>query len=152
MTVTLRGPRRADLAALAAMITELAAHHGDTARIDVGALARDTIGPRRWFRVTLAVAGGDIRGYVAALPLGLLQWGARGIDLQHLAVQPDARGQGIGGALVSAVLAEARRDGCDYVTVGTGAGNTAVAGFYRRFGFADHPVTGTRLRLRLRSG
>lgn len=151
MTITfrIRPLRRSDLPELADMIADLAQHHGDNADISPAKLTRDAIGPRRLFTVTLAARAGHPVGYAATLPLGLLQWGWRGLDLHHLYVRPEARGLGAGRALVTAVLDQARRQGCTYVSVGAAAGNIAAQGFYRSLGFADHAPAGAQFRLAL---
>jgi len=67
-----------------------------------------------------------------------MQTGRRGVDLHHLYVSRDWRGQGVGRALVAAALGWAGSESCDVMTVATDPGNSAAQAFYMRLGF--HPV------------
>jgi GNAT superfamily N-acetyltransferase len=58
-------------------------------------------------------------------------------DLQTVFVVPERRDDGVGEALVRAVLAHAWRQGLDAVTV---AANTRAASLYRRVGFTGDPL------------
>ena len=60
-------------------------------------------------------------------------------------VAPEARGQGIGGALVDAVAGWARSVGYERIGLGVTMTNTSAMAFYERKGFAD---LGERLPLR----
>jgi ribosomal protein S18 acetylase RimI-like enzyme len=60
-------------------------------------------------------------------------------------VAPDARGEGIGGALVDAVVAWAESVGYDLIGLGVTTTNTAAIALYERKGFAD---LGMRMPLR----
>jgi ribosomal protein S18 acetylase RimI-like enzyme len=60
-------------------------------------------------------------------------------------VDPVARGQGIGGALVDAVVAWAESVGYDLIGLGVTTTNTAAIALYERKGFAD---LGMRMPLR----
>jgi GNAT superfamily N-acetyltransferase len=66
--------------------------------------------------------------------------GARVAWLEDMVVAPEARGRGIGGALVDAALAQARAAGCRRVTLLTDADNADAHRFYRRHGFAASPM------------
>ena len=60
-------------------------------------------------------------------------------------VAPNARGQGIGGALVDAVVGWAASVGYELIGLGVTTTNTAAIAFYERKGFAD---LGERMPLR----
>jgi ribosomal protein S18 acetylase RimI-like enzyme len=60
-------------------------------------------------------------------------------------VAPEARGQGIGGALVDAVAGWARSVGYELIGLGVTTSNAAAIAFYERKGFVD---LGDRLPLR----
>jgi ribosomal protein S18 acetylase RimI-like enzyme len=57
--------------------------------------------------------------------------------LQRLAVDPSSRAQGIGGSLVAASMAWARRQGAATLLVNTQSDNQPAASLYRRMGFTD---------------
>jgi GNAT superfamily N-acetyltransferase len=57
--------------------------------------------------------------------------------LEELYVVPDRRGEGIGRALMEAVLALARERGAEGMEVITGESDTAARALYERFGFEN---------------
>lgn len=59
------------------------------------------------------------------------------LALRGLAVRPEAEGQGIGSALVSAVESVAVADGLAEVLLAVSASNLEVSDFYRRLGYTD---------------
>ncbi len=82
-------------------------------------------------------AGGQVLGYVGMLPSG-----DEG-EILNLAVHPDARRQGLGGALLDALLAEAKRRGLSLVALEVRVSNLGAIALYRSRGFA---VAGVRRR------
>ena len=80
--------------------------------------------------------------FVADSPWGLM--GYTGLmEVEHeghvmnLAVRPDARGQGIGGALFSVLLEEAVRRGIERLTLEVRPSNEAALGLYADVGFTE---------------
>lgn len=136
--VQIRAVERGDLAVLLDMVGALTQHHGDVARVTLTSLERDFFGPAPWYHGLVAVQDAKVVGYAAALPLGRLGYGARGLDLHHLFVQPDARGLGIGRALVLGVEDLGRRLDCSYVIIGTHPDNVAAQAYYQRLGYCPH--------------
>jgi len=57
------------------------------------------------------------------------------VNVHDLAVAPQFRGRGIGGALLEAVAADARQLGCGKVTLEVRADNAKALELYRRVGF-----------------
>jgi ribosomal protein S18 acetylase RimI-like enzyme len=57
--------------------------------------------------------------------------------LAELYVVPAQRGQGLGGALLEAVLAEARRRGATRIELGTSEDDRVARALYERFGFTN---------------
>ncbi len=128
----------ADLDALLPLVAALARHHGDAPRLSAATLAGDLFGPVPWFHVLVAEARGLI-GYAALLPLARLQHGERGLDLHHLFVAEDARGQGVGRAMLAGAEDLARQMGCRYLIIGTAAENLAAQEFYQAQGYRPIP-------------
>ncbi len=82
-------------------------------------------------------AGGQVLGYGGMLPSG-----DEG-EILNLAVHPDARRQGLGGALLDALLAEAKRRGLSLIALEVRVSNLGAIALYRSRGFA---VAGVRRR------
>lgn len=138
-----------DLPSVVEMIGRLAAYHGDAASTDAAVLARDAFGERRWIDILLAQIGDEAVGYAMLCPLYKGELGERGLDLHHLFVASEHRGQRIGRALVDAAAAHARDLGCSYLRVGTHPFNAKAQRTYVRFGFEPTPAAGPRFQLRL---
>jgi GNAT superfamily N-acetyltransferase len=137
-----------DLPDVCDMAHALAAHHGDHATLTLADLDRDMLGQSPWLRCLVAEHAGIRVGYAALVPLAQLQFGVRGMDLHHLFVRPEVRGQGVGRLLIDASIAEARALGCRYLTVGTDPKNAVAQQVYRAAGFDDLPPPGPRFRLK----
>ncbi len=84
--------------------------------------------------LTLAAEDGMLTGFAMARAV------AGDGELLLLAVQPESRGRGIGGALLRSVIADARDRGAERLHLEVRAGNGAV-GMYRAHGFEQ---VGTR--------
>jgi ribosomal protein S18 acetylase RimI-like enzyme len=74
-------------------------------------------------------AAGTVAGY------GGVSLGRRGAEVMNLAVDPAARGRGIGRALMDALLSGARAAGAKQVGLSVADGSPAAAGLYRSLGF-----------------
>ena len=140
----IRAVERGDLAVLLAMVVALTQHHDDTARVTIESLEQDFFGPVVWYHGLVAMQGAEVVGYAAALPLGRLGYGERGLDLHHVYVQPALRRLGVGRALVSGVEELGRDLGCSYVIIGTHPDNVAAQAYYQHLGFGPHASTGKR--------
>lgn len=138
-----------DLAALLPLVEALARHHGDDARANVGTLFRDFFGTPPWLQGQVATDQGLLVGYAALLPKARLHLGERGMDLHHLFVHPEARGKGLGRALLDAALAHARAQGCAYLTVTAHPANDAAKRFYAAMGFHAAPPAPDRFAIDL---
>lgn len=57
--------------------------------------------------------------------------------LAELYVVPARRGQGLGRALMEAAIELARREGADYMDLGTGEDDVAARGLYESLGFSN---------------
>lgn len=144
--VTIRAIRREDLAGVAAMVSELAVHHGEQARLSEADLERDLFGPLPWVRGLVAEADGGLIGYALLMPQYRASEGARGLEIHQLYVRPAHRSHGIGHNLVTVAREEGRRLGCSYITVGATTGNFKAHRFYETLAFTPRPVTGMRFQ------
>jgi ribosomal protein S18 acetylase RimI-like enzyme len=68
-------------------------------------------------------------------------------SIGELVVATDAEGQGVGRALVEAVMEHARERGFERISVSTGAANTRARRLYEHLGFDDEDVTLSRTLL-----
>ncbi|MCV6586868.1 MAG: GNAT family N-acetyltransferase [Marinibacterium sp.] len=143
--------QQADLPDLLPLVAALAAFHGDTPRADLAALRRDMLGRSPWMPSYVARIDGRAVGYASLLRTGQLQYGVRGMDLHHLYVVDDLRGQGIGAALLEAACRAARRFGAAYLVVGTDPDNHAAHRFYTAQGFARRDPAAPRFVQRLQA-
>jgi GNAT superfamily N-acetyltransferase len=89
-------------------------------------------------------------------PDGLLACAAdtsEATDVGHLssiATHPELRGQGLGTAVTAALTRRLFEDGCDVVTLGMYASNTAGRALYDRLGMHERGFTSGKLRIRSR--
>ncbi|MBP1850169.1 GNAT family N-acetyltransferase [Rhizobium halophytocola] len=147
--VVIRTARPGDLGELAAMIAELARHHGDPSAMTAETLERDLFGPMPWIKALVADDGDELIGYAILTPLYRAQEGKRGMDLHHLFVKDGQRGNGIGQHLVNRARDLAKMAGCDYLSVSAATGNFAAHRFYEHMDFVPRPVTGMRYHQQL---
>ena len=145
-TIRFAGSR--DLSEVLAMIQALAEHHGDTAATTLADLERDTLQSPPWVTLIVAEKASGLLGYAALCPLAQLQFGVRGMDMHHLFVMPEVRGQGIAHDLIKASIEYSKGQGCRYVMVGTHPNNKAAQQVYLAAGFSKTPEAGPRFRIR----
>jgi ribosomal protein S18 acetylase RimI-like enzyme len=137
VTVRLAGPD--DIDVVARLLTEFREHEGrdwppeESIRAGVERLMpRDD---------TEYLLGGDP-------PAGIVQlryrygvwWDAEDCNVEDVFVSAEARGSGLGRALVSAAIDRARERGCRRMELDTGEDNAAAQGLYRSLGFRSHGV------------
>lgn len=133
-----------DLPHILKMVHALAVHHGDPVVVTLGDLKRDFFGSHPWVHGLIAVG----QGYAALCPLAQVQYGVRGMDVHHLYVEPEARGHGVGRALMDAAQRYAQGLGCRYLTVGTHPDNDAAQAMYRAIGYEGLGPAGPRFRVK----
>lgn len=133
-----------DVPALRQMIHALARHHGDRPAMSQAQLYRDLFGPNPMAQAIVAEADGTLQGYALLCTHWRAHTGARAVDLHHLYVAPNARGLGIGRALIDAATTRARATGAVKLTVGTDPANTKAQAFYRHLGLAQSCAPGPR--------
>ncbi|MGC1495532.1 MAG: GNAT family N-acetyltransferase [Sulfitobacter sp.] len=137
-----------DLPAVLDMIHALAAHHDDVATLSLGTLRRDVLGDAPWIKLIIAQSGPELLGYAALYPLAQLQFGVRGMDMHHLFVKADARGRGVGKALIKASIDHAKAAQCRFLMVGTHPDNLPAQQMYISAGFSSMPEPGPRFRMK----
>jgi ribosomal protein S18 acetylase RimI-like enzyme len=122
-----------------------------------GLAAAATAGPSRALVIGEAGAG----GLVAVLAVDLPPWRNRTVPwLWLVAVRPERRGQGVGGALLAEAHRRLAMTGHRAVELSVDDGNPRAAALYRRLGYEvvgtgndlgpDGPQSWTRMRLSLR--
>jgi len=97
--------------------------------------------------ILVARMDGQIVGMVNLLFTVSSALGASVALLEDMVVSPDARGQGVGKALLSAAINYARSQGCQRITLLTDRDNVNAQNFYAQQGFVESPMIPMRLRL-----
>lgn len=118
-----------DLPALSRMLQALADHDGGGPVASEAVLRRALFGPRPLIKAVIHPLGMAIYHPDFSTHRGLA-----GLCIQDLYVAPDARGQGLGRALLRATLAH-QDWGAAYLTLGVAPDNAAARRFYARAGF-----------------
>ena len=136
----IRPATRADLPKLCEMVHALAAYHGDGAQATEATLARDLVGAAPWLHALVYEESGRLHGYAALTQLARLQYGQRGMDLHHLFVHADYRGDGIGKALLAGVEQLARELDCCKLTLEVLEGNKVAQAAYKASGFEGYEL------------
>ncbi len=85
-------------------------------------------------KTTLALRGDEIIGYICRWLVG------DEIHILNIAVRPEARGGGIGRALVALVMEEAEESGVALITLEVRRENHAAIALYQAFGFTERGV------------
>jgi len=137
VSVRLAGP--GDVEVVARLLAEFNAHNGrdwpPEAAIRAGVerlIARED---------TEYLLGGDPPAGVVGLRYRYgVWWDGEDCNIEDVFVRADARGTGLGRALVSAAIARARERGCRRMELDTGADNAPAQGLYRSLGFQDHGI------------
>ena len=136
MTVRLRGMISADLPAVLDLEHELFPEDAWTREMFASELGGGSAG--RYYLV--AEEDGQIAGYAGLLaPVSAPGGPGPGAqaDVMTMAVAPSRWGQGIGSALLRALLAEAASRGCAEIFLEVRVDNPRAQRLYRRHGFAD---------------
>lgn len=128
-----------DAAVVVALLRALAETlgEGEKFRSTESSILRHGFGADRLLWSMLACDGEQAVGVACYFPTFSTTRGAPGVYLQDLYVAPEARGQGIGRRLLSAVIA-ASAEGWDanHLLLLVYDDNIAARAFYRRLGFA----------------
>lgn len=110
---------------------------------EVGATLADRLSAHPTTRVFLAFSREEAVG-LAICFLGFSTFAARPLlNIHDLAVLPGHRGLGIGRALLRAVEAAARAEGCCKLTLEVLDANDRARALYASFGFGDYALQGS---------
>jgi GNAT superfamily N-acetyltransferase len=130
-----RAMRPEDAAGVIDMARQLAAAVGDPEpRLAEADLIRDSAGPERWFDCLVAEVAGRLVAYALVCKGFEAHTAKKRLWVGDFYVQPDARRNGVGRALMIAVARHALQVGCDAVYWELWRMNTAGEAFYRRLG------------------
>lgn len=137
--LSIRNVRETDLKDLHAMVSALAEYNGDTPTATIESLRRDLLGEAPWILGFIAEVKTQIIGYTLLCPMIQAHFGRRGMNIHHLFIKQDMRGQGIGTALINMSIETASALGCRYITVGTQLENITAQEVYLAAGFDRRP-------------
>ena len=138
MTLTIRPARAGDGVVIHALLSELAAFEQGSVAATAADLERDAFGPQPRFAALLAELYGTPVGMLTYLSLYSSWRGRPALMIHDLFVQEAARGLGAGKALVSALTAIAREQGCCRIDVNVLDWNENARAFYAALGFGHN--------------
>ncbi|MBA4748089.1 MAG: GNAT family N-acetyltransferase [Sphingopyxis sp.] len=136
MTPTIRPATRADLPLIAQFIRDLAAYEklSHEVRFDEATLADRLFGPRPYAEVIIGELDGSPQGFALFFHNFSTFEGRPGIYLEDLFVRPEARGSGLGKALLTHLAKLAVERDCARLEWGVLDWNTPSIGFYQSLG------------------
>lgn len=136
MTPTIRPATPADLPLIAQFIRDLADYEklADAVRFDEAALGANLFGPRPYAEVIIGELDGAPQGFALFFHNFSTFEGRPGIYLEDLFVRPQARGSGLGKALLARLAALAVERGCARLEWSVLDWNEPAIGFYRTLG------------------
>ncbi|MET3473034.1 GNAT superfamily N-acetyltransferase [Novosphingobium sp. 1529] len=136
MTSLVRPATRADLPLVAQLIRDLAAYEklSHAVRFDEATLGEHLFGPRPMAEVLVAEQDGVGQGFALFFHNFSTFEGKPGIYLEDLYVRPEARGAGLGKALLQALAGLAIARGCARLEWSVLDWNAPSIAFYRSLG------------------
>jgi GNAT superfamily N-acetyltransferase len=141
MHFTVREASTSDASAIVALVRRFNREEGNApGDLTVEELSRVAFGKQPRFRALVAEIRGEVVGYAVYFRSYDTEHAAKGFYLQDLYVLPEARGQGIGRALVTAVARACRADGGRYLFWNAREGNLDGRAFYHAIGAREEPV------------
>jgi GNAT superfamily N-acetyltransferase len=129
----------ADVPAILALLKEFGAHGGnaDWVRVSPDQLHAIFFGPTAWCAAHVAERGGSLAGMALWFLNFNFGLGRPGLYLEDLFVTAEARGAGVGEALMRALAAEAVRRDCVWMDWMVLTDNVGAQRFYARLGAAE---------------
>ena len=136
MTIRLRVATRDDIALIAHFIRALADYEKllDEVRLDEGVLAEKLFGPRPYAEVLIGEINGKPQGFALFFHNFSTFEGRPGIYLEDLFVTPEARGSGLGTALLAELARLAVERDCARLEWSVLDWNEPSIGFYKALG------------------
>jgi GNAT superfamily N-acetyltransferase len=136
MSCTIRPATLADLSLIAALIRELADYEklAHAVRFDEATLERNLFGPRPMAEVVIGEADGVAQGFALFFHNFSTFEGKPGIYLEDLYVRPEARGKGLGKALLQHLAGIALERDCARLEWSVLDWNAPAIAFYESLG------------------
>lgn len=136
MTIAIRPAVPADLPLIASLIRALAAYEklADAVRFDEATLGEKLFGKRPYVEVVIGELDGAAQGFALFFHNFSTFEGKPGIYLEDLFVRPEARGHGLGKALLAHLAALAVQRDCARLEWSVLDWNEPAIGFYRSLG------------------
>ena len=136
MSLSIRPATPADLPLIAELIRALAAYEklAGEVRFDEATLGEKLFGPRLYAEVLIGEVDGEAQGFALFFHNFSTFEGRPGIYLEDLFVRPEARGEGLGNALLAALARLAVERGCARLEWWVLDWNEPSIGFYKSLG------------------
>jgi GNAT superfamily N-acetyltransferase len=136
MTLTIRPATPADLPLIAQLIRDLAVYEklASEVRFDEAVLGQKLFGERPYAEVVIGELGGQAQGFALFFHNFSTFEGKPGIYLEDLFVRPDARGSGLGKAMLAHLAALAVERDCARLEWSVLDWNEPAIGFYQKLG------------------
>lgn len=136
MTISIRPATVADLPLIAQLIRDLAEYErlAHEVRFDDEVLRTKLFGPRPYAEVVIGEIDGKAQGFALFFHNFSTFEGRPGIYLEDLFVRPEARGSGLGKALLSHLAALAVERDCARLEWSVLDWNEPAIGFYKKLG------------------
>ncbi len=136
MSLSIRSATRADISLIGQFIRDLAEYErlADAVRFDEAVMAEKLFGPRPYAEVLIGEIEGVAQGFALFFHNFSTFEGRPGIYLEDLFVRPDARGSGLGKALLGRLAALAVERDCARLEWSVLDWNTPAIDFYKALG------------------
>jgi GNAT superfamily N-acetyltransferase len=136
MTLSIRSATRADLPLIAQLIRDLAEYEklAHEVRFDEAVLGEKLFGPRPYAEVVIGEIDGAPQGFALFFHNFSTFEGRPGIYLEDLFVRPEARGSGLGKALLAHLALLATTRDCARLEWSVLDWNAPAIGFYQKLG------------------
>jgi len=138
MTVIIRSAQPEDAFVIVRLIAELAERDGEHSPVCEDLV--NTYLSRKENAILLAEQRGQVVGLVSFSVRPNLYHGANSCLIEELIVTGEARGRGVGSALVNEVIRLASALDCAEISVSTMEDNERAIAFYNKHGFVDEAV------------